>query len=359
MEVNLNIDLLFTLFSGNTVTASKPSILFVDDDTNILNALARVLRGRRKDWDLTFVDSGETAVQKTETRRFDVVVTDLAMPGMSGLEVVQALNKTSPETSCIILTGTADLQAAAEIINTVQVFRFYTKPCAPDVLVEGILSALSNQPRSTSSQTKSQNGPENTVLDRLSTGVFVVTRKGKVAYMNQAAAQTVAAGDGLSIGFDQVLRASTSEENNALQDIYLQLDDAPADSELLALSIERPSLGAALKLIFSPLDDQNDTPEGQIIIFVTDPDRNLIPSAEMISRFFELTPTESRLARELIRGLRTEEIAVSMGVTLSSARTYLKRVMEKTGTNRQVDLVRLLLSTPQIIPRPDEVSPQP
>ena len=329
------------------MTDNKPRILFVDDDAFVLKALARMLHGQHHEWDLNFVASGDAAVRETQDGRYDVVVTDLAMPGMSGLDVVRVLNETSAETRCIVLTGTADLQTAVELINTVRVFRFYTKPCATDVLVEGITAALADVPPSSGSV--SGVGPGNIVLDRLSTGVLVVTRKREVVYMNQSAAETIAAADGLSIGYDQVLRASTSEESGNLREACLRLVSAPGDGDMAALSIERPSMREALKLILAPLEDPDGDPEGRVIVFVTDPGNKTFPSAEMIARFFDLTPTESRLAWELISGRRTEEIAEAMGITISSARTYLKRVMEKTGTNRQVDLVRLLLSTPQVI----------
>ena len=340
------------------MTDHKPRILFVDDNTNILKALARLLYEQRNEWDLDFVDSGEVAVREAHDRRFDVVVTDLAMPGMSGLDVIRALNEDSPETKCIILTGTADLQTAAEIINTVRVFRFYAKPCATEVLVDGIMAGLVDAASSSDSASISGDGPESVVLDRLSTGVLVVTRKGGVIYMNQSAAEIIAAADGLSIGHDQVLRASTSEETGNLRDACLRLDGAPGNGDVVALSIERPSMRESLKLILAPLENPDGNAEGRLIVFVTDPGKKAFPSAEMIARFFSLTPTESQFAWKFICGQRTDEIAQAMGITISSARTYLKRVMEKTGTNRQVDLVKLLLSTPRIIARPKSAAPR-
>jgi len=340
------------------VATEKPRILFVDDETKILEALGRSLREKRHDWNMAFIDSAEAALREARNPHADVLVTDLAMPGMSGLELVRGMNETSPETKCIILTGTGDLQTAAEIINTVRVFRFYTKPCETGVLVDGIVAALVDGASSSISEPTSQfgfgPGPGNIVLDKLSTGVLLVTRKGEVVYMNQSAAEIVAAADGLSIGHDQILRASTSEETGRLREACVHLGGTSNDSDIVALSVERPSMREALKLIFAPLENSQQDPEGNVIIFIADPEKNALPTAEIIARFFGLTPTESRLARVLIGGQQTEEIAVSMGITISSARTYLKRIMEKTGTNRQVDLVRLLLSTPQIICQPQE-----
>lgn len=336
----------------------KPQILFVDDEPHVLKALGRSLRGKRHDWDMTFVDSGEAALSEIEVNSFDVVVTDLKMFGVSGMDVVKSLNDKSPNTRCIILTGTADLQIAADIINTLQIYRFYTKPCTTDMLVEGVTAALSDTlPSGGTDETSTRelgNDLGNVVLDRLSTGVLVTNRSSNVIYMNQTAAETIAADDGLSIGHEKVLRASTSADTNKLKEACQEIGDIEDENHVVALSIERPSMQEALKLILAPLNDASDEHEGRVIIFVSDASRKVFPSPEIIGNFFHLTPTESRLAWELVRGQRTEEMAEAMGITVSSARTYLKRVMEKTGTNRQVDLVMLLLNTPQIQTQPDK-----
>ena len=326
---------------------SKPRILFVDDDVNLLKGLERSLRGRRHAWDIQFAEAGEAALDHFREGSFDVVVTDLAMPGTSGMDLVRTINDRSPETRCVILTGTADLQTAAEIINTVSVFRFYTKPCPGDVLIRGIEAALAQAP---ASEWEPSPAPGSIVLDRFTTGVLVTTEKGDVIYMNQSAANMVATADGLTIGLGQVLRASNTDETRRLHQALREIGQAPDRPDVVALSVERPSLRASLRLILAPLGD----PSGRIIIFVTDPDHKSLPTPEMISRLFHLTPSESRLAAALIAGQRTDEIAQSMGITISSVRTYLKKVMEKTGTNRQAELVRLLLSCPPVLLGSDE-----
>ena len=102
---------------------SKPRILFVDDEPNHLSAVRRSLRNRRNQWDMVFVESGEEAMATCKESLFHVVVTDLKMPGMNGIEVVKAVNRHSTQTSCIMLTGTADPNTATELINSADIFR--------------------------------------------------------------------------------------------------------------------------------------------------------------------------------------------------------------------------------------------
>ena len=60
-------------------------ILFVDDETNILDGLRRMLRPLRQEWEMRFASSGEEALRLLEQEPCDVLVTDMRMPGMSGV----------------------------------------------------------------------------------------------------------------------------------------------------------------------------------------------------------------------------------------------------------------------------------
>jgi DNA-binding NtrC family response regulator len=116
-------------------------VLFVDDDENLLASLRRQVRRMRPEWDVQTAVSGAEALTFEDKMAFDVVVTDMSMPGMSGIQLVHALNQRSTGPDCIMLTGTADLETAAEIINTTRVSRFFTKPCPIERLVTGIEDA--------------------------------------------------------------------------------------------------------------------------------------------------------------------------------------------------------------------------
>ena len=92
-------------------------------------------------------------------------------------------------------------------------------------------------------------------------------------------------------------------------------------------------------------------------IFVTDPDLPL-PSShhqQQLRELYSLTPGEARLASWLLQGKSVEEAAAAMGVTLNTARAYLKRIYQKTGVRRQPELMRLLLLG---LPRLREDRPQ-
>ena len=115
-------------------------ILLVDDDRNILSGYQRVLR---KAFDLETALGGEEALRLLTTDGpFSLVVADMQMPGMSGLELLDKAQAMSPDTIRIMLTGNTDQKTAADAVNQGQVFRFLTKPCSPEDLELAVRAGL-------------------------------------------------------------------------------------------------------------------------------------------------------------------------------------------------------------------------
>jgi HD-like signal output (HDOD) protein len=107
-------------------------ILFVDDEPQLLSGLENALRKQRKHWDMHFVNSGEAALRELEQGGFDVVVSDMRMPGMDGPTLLEHVKKHFPRTARFVLSGQADRQALLRSIPVTQ--QFLNKPCDPETL---------------------------------------------------------------------------------------------------------------------------------------------------------------------------------------------------------------------------------
>ncbi len=115
-------------------------ILFVDDEENVLNALKRQFR---KYCDVSIATSGAEGLKKlVNDGPFAVVISDMQMPEMNGIQFLQTAQKLSPDTVRLMLTGNADQQTAVDAVNQGCVFSFYSKPCALDVLQIAIDKAI-------------------------------------------------------------------------------------------------------------------------------------------------------------------------------------------------------------------------
>jgi response regulator RpfG family c-di-GMP phosphodiesterase len=110
-------------------------VLCVDDDPNVLNALQRVLRPRFR---IDVAKGAQEALERVSAKSYAVVVSDMYMPGMNGVELLREVQRVSPDTVRIMLTGHADLALAVRALHEDAIFRFLTKPSAPEDVAQAI-----------------------------------------------------------------------------------------------------------------------------------------------------------------------------------------------------------------------------
>ncbi|MEM6690438.1 MAG: HD domain-containing phosphohydrolase [Planctomycetota bacterium] len=111
-------------------------VMLVDDDENLLSGFRRQIRGR---FTASYAESPSRALELADQYGpFAVVVSDMKMPEMSGVELLSELRKRNQHTVGIILTGDADVTTAAKAVNQGSLFRFLNKPCPTDELLESI-----------------------------------------------------------------------------------------------------------------------------------------------------------------------------------------------------------------------------
>jgi DNA-binding NtrC family response regulator len=143
-------------------TQDKPRLLFVDDEQRVLNSMRIMFR---RQFDLYLASHGAEALNIVKDKDIDVIVADHRMPQMTGVEVLTKVRSMSPRTVRILLTGYADLDAVEGSINEGEVFRFLTKPCAPDQLRETVSLAakLARETPAPAPPTASEAADDNTV----------------------------------------------------------------------------------------------------------------------------------------------------------------------------------------------------
>ena len=118
----------------------REKVLFVDDEINVLEGIRRQLRREK---DITIALGAEKGLKAIEEHGpYAVVVSDLRMPGMDGIEFLKVVRQKDPDTVRMILTGNADLNAAIAAVNEGSVFRFLTKPCHSTALSMAVDTAV-------------------------------------------------------------------------------------------------------------------------------------------------------------------------------------------------------------------------
>lgn len=110
----------------------KKKILFVDDELNVLDGLRRMLRSMRDEWVMGFAASGPEALEILERAPFDVVVSDMRMPGMDGAKLLSEVMRRYPEIIRIVLSGHSDEETILRSVGPAH--QYLSKPCDAEVL---------------------------------------------------------------------------------------------------------------------------------------------------------------------------------------------------------------------------------
>jgi DNA-binding CsgD family transcriptional regulator len=175
-------------------------------------------------------------------------------------------------------------------------------------------------------------------------------QSGTPIIINGAAREILASKDGLVVRGGR-LAARRRLETAALENLIVGAASAIGESGSSGgtMSVSRASGSRPLSVLVSPMRAPGAVPGfGQIAaaLFISDPESVILTNEDRLLHLYGLTPAESRLAAKLAQGRSLEEAAAMLNIKIQTARSYIKRILNKTGTKRQVELVRLLLLSP-------------
>jgi DNA-binding CsgD family transcriptional regulator len=190
--------------------------------------------------------------------------------------------------------------------------------------------------------------------ERYHVGCILVDESALVLYRNECARELLEQSDGLRITANGRLAACSEAETAALnaaigEHLAGDLPDSHFASDLLKVS--RPNRREALSLAISPyrggahsLHDRLHG--GHAVIMVFNPHRPPVQRGSVVSQVLDLSATESHIACAIAAGESLEAIALASNRSVEAIRSQLKRIFRKTGTSRQTELVKLVLSGP-------------
>jgi DNA-binding CsgD family transcriptional regulator len=189
------------------------------------------------------------------------------------------------------------------------------------------------------------------MADASSTATFLVDRQGHVIHSNATADSLIADGSALTIQ-KGVLTPADQESRKALRRIFLTTTPptfTPSDAGLThAILLPRTGSRQPLQLLATPLPANQSVRSGaDVLVLVTDPERTIRFPDDVLRGLYGLTPAEVEVANGLMMGYSLNEIACLRRVSEGTVRNQFKAIMSKTATNRQSELVRLLMALPQ------------
>jgi len=189
-----------------------------------------------------------------------------------------------------------------------------------------------------------------TALNSMSIATLLVSGNGRVRQMNQNAAVCLQSGDGLLLQ-DGKLTANDLYERAQLESLISAAASGGNRSEgalggAIKISRVRAPDTLHVTVIPTPQESQISASGSSALIFVNDPSSLPRPRGTLLRQLYGLTPSEARVADLLLEGSEVREAAERLGITLETCRFHIKRVLAKTGTRRQAELIRLMLSLP-------------
>ncbi len=174
-----------------------------------------------------------------------------------------------------------------------------------------------------------------------SPGIIVLDRSGRISFTTEAAAALLRLGDGLTVrGARLIGRQGGPRLEDVVQATLAGPSDAPSGP--LRTMVLRRCDRLPLIATMTPLATAATGPLGALVL-LHDPEAALRPATEVLRQAFGLTVAEAAVAQALVEGAAPRQIAEQRQVTLNTVRTLVSRVLGKTGTHRQAELVRLLL----------------
>ena len=145
----------------------KSNILVVDDEPIARQSLSEILR--LEGYAVNSVPNGQAAVEYVRTHPIEIIIVDLRMPGMDGLEVIQVVNQISPETEVILLTAFGTTESAIQALR-LRVHDYLLKPAPPSQVVNSVKKGLARR----EARLKARGGTLNMEVDE---GVLEISLK--------------------------------------------------------------------------------------------------------------------------------------------------------------------------------------
>jgi DNA-binding CsgD family transcriptional regulator len=188
-------------------------------------------------------------------------------------------------------------------------------------------------------------------LDVMPIGVILVSLGGAVLAANKVARDIMAGRDVLTVGRNG-LEVVSEGRKTRFRDLLASTTrprDRGRSTRPPAFSLVRPAGLRPLSLLISPVSTPGESTawdEPAAVLFIGDPEHAGDIDETRLRQIYGLTGAEARIAALLARGYRLDEIAAMLDVAYETTRKHLKQIFGKTGTGRQADLVRMVMSGP-------------
>lgn len=342
-------------------------ILCVEDEDELRTDLTEELE--EAGYAVVEARNGEQAHEQIRVIRPDLILCDINMPSGNGYALLKSVREQFPhmaDVPFVFLTALADPREVVEGKKR-GADDYLVKPVDFDLLIATVNARL-RQVASIRQSMESRAAEHGTflategsqpagrtrdglfrTLDYISLGIVILDTGGTVEFSNRAAQDLAIDGNGITIG--ETLAIADRQAASALQAGIRELlgGDSLGNDQPASVAIPRADGRRDLLALALPLRTPgNETVDG-IAVFLADPDLRPPVPDDVLASLFGLTPAEAHVATLLAQGKRSDQIAAALGVSPTTVAFHVRNLLGKTHTNRQADLIALLLTGPMAL----------
>lgn len=346
-----------------TGATSPATILVVEDDEALRGDIVEELQ--EAGYRTIAASDGRHALDLLAHATPDLLLCDITMPGLDGYALLKSLRSRHPElgaTPFVFLTALSDPREVVEG-KLLGADDYLVKPVDYDLMLATVAARLRQVDRIRGCHENEMatlrnalaglsGGGAEAALDLISLGVILLDDDRKPVHINRAAHEMAADADLFHVGVDGV-RSPEPASNKAMQNSISETLEAARTNEekvvgVMLQSVEDSNTFSLLACALARSGSERaDRPRAAL--FLSASDRRKRVSETLLMKLLGLTPTEAKVAGSLARGTRTADVAAELGVSQTTLSFHLRNLFQKTGTNRQADLIALILAGPMMI----------
>ncbi len=333
-------------------------VLLVEDELEARELLSGEVGNAGYGFDV--VADAQQAMEMLANHRHEVVVVDVRLPGMDGVELTRWIKQMCPNCEVILITGHATVEAATEALR-LGACDYLVRPLHDINEIRASLLRASErldrimQLTPTESERVVDRKQLLGLLDLVPLAVLLLDEGGAVRGQNRFAHEILQLRSGLRIRNDKRLECATPSCTSQLRQLLENAAKTPTGETpqvVGGMRLESPDFPGGLPLLVVKLGrgtQLDSIHEGATLVALPAPDLGEPGTIRILADLYGLTPAEARLATLTLRGCSLEFSARELGITEPTARTHLRHIFGKTRTSRQGELVSTLLSGPALL----------
>lgn len=346
-----------------TRTTKSPLILVVEDEEALRCDIVEELQ--EAGYRTLAAKDGHGALDLLVDSAPDLLLCDISMPGLDGYDVLRALRTQRPELATTPFVFLTALSEPREVVEgkLMGADDYLVKPVDYDLMLATVAARLRQVGLIRSRHDDElatvrgalagfSGGGAERALDLIALGIVLLDEQGKLVHSNSAAHEMVAESDFIHACADGV-RSPDPLSHRALQQAICEARKAAISGKekVVGIMLQRAQHAGAVSVLICalPRDEARESGHPAVALFISAPDLRKRVSEPLLMDLFGLTPTEARVAGALANNSRTADVAAELGVSHTTIAFHMRNLFQKTGTNRQADLIALILAGPMMI----------